>query len=262
MKKKKLVTGILIGVLAGAAVLASGCNKGNGGGENPSEPAIINLNPSTSEGGGGEVTNDPSVANATVTFPDDDDDLPEGLKEEDCYRSELTNLWTDKALQNQRPVAIMVDNEITALDHYGLNQADIVYELMNSTANGRVTRLMAIVKDWQNLEQFGSIRSTRPTNVILAGEYNAILVHDGGPFYINEYIAKPYCNHLSGGFARFSNGKAMEFTEYVTSDTYNNPTTGRSYDGLISRIEAAGFSKEYNSYYQGIHFTFNDARPT
>ena len=258
MKKKKLVTGILIGVLAGAAVLASGCNKGNGGGENPSEPAIINLNPSTSEGGGGEVTNDPSVANATVTFPDDDDDLPEGLKEEDCYRSELTNLWTDKALQNQRPVAIMVDNEITALDHYGLNQADIVYELMNSTANGRVTRLMAIVKDWQNLEQFGSIRSTRPTNVILAGEYNAILVHDGGPFYINEYIAKPYCNHLSGGFARFSNGKAMEFTEYVTSDTYNNPTTGRSYDGLISRIEAAGFSKEYNSYYQGIHFTFND----
>ena len=50
----------------------------------------------------------------------------------------------------------------------------------------------------------------------------------------------------------------MEFTEYVTSDTYTNPTTGRSYDGLIQRIEAAGLSKEYNSYYPGAHFTFND----
>ena len=43
MKKKKLVTGILIGVLAGAAVLASGCNKGNGGGENPSEPPPLKV---------------------------------------------------------------------------------------------------------------------------------------------------------------------------------------------------------------------------
>lgn len=96
------------------------------------------------------------------------------------YRSELTNEWIDISLQNQRPVAIMVDNEKAALPHYGLTEADVVYEMMNSTANGRITRLMAIVKDWDKITQFGSIRSVRPTNFMLAAEWNAILCHDGG----------------------------------------------------------------------------------
>ncbi|MDE6850968.1 MAG: DUF3048 domain-containing protein, partial [Lachnospiraceae bacterium] len=131
------------------------------------------------------------------------------------YRSELTNEWIDISLQNQRPVAIMVDNEKMALPHYGLTEADVVYEMMNSTANGRITRLMAIVKDWGKITQFGSIRSVRPTNFMLAAEWNAILCHDGGPFYINDWAAKPYSNNLSGGFKRINNGKAREFTEYV-----------------------------------------------
>lgn len=45
----------------------------------------------------------------------------------------------------------MVDNEKAALDHYGLAEADAVYGIMNSTANGRITRLMAAVKDWERL---------------------------------------------------------------------------------------------------------------
>jgi hypothetical protein len=150
----------------------------------------------------------------------------------------------------------MVDNEKTALPHYGLNDADVVYELMNSTMNGRITRFMVVMKDWKNIEQLGSVRSTRPTNVMLAAEYNAILIHDGGPFYINDYLAKKYNNNLSGGFARFSNGKYSEFTEYVTSDTYKNPTTGKTYDGLVDRVSKAGYSETYNDYYPGQHFEF------
>ncbi|MBQ7371432.1 MAG: DUF3048 domain-containing protein [Blautia sp.] len=174
------------------------------------------------------------------------------------YRSELTNEWIDSSLRDQRPVAVLVDNEKTALDHFGINQADIVYELMNSTANGRITRLMAVMKDWQNIEQLGSIRSARPTNFMLAAEYNAILVHDGGPFYIDEYVAKPYTNNLSGGFARFSNGKATEFTEYVTAQDYKNPNTGRAFQGLLGRIEKADFGPVYNEYYSGPVFAFAD----
>ncbi|MCR4936584.1 MAG: DUF3048 domain-containing protein [Lachnospiraceae bacterium] len=173
--------------------------------------------------------------------------------------SELTGLPISAALQAQRPVAIMVDNEKFALPHFGLNQADIVYEMMNSTANGRITRLMAIVKDWGSITQFGSIRSTRPTNFMLAAEYNAILVHDGGPFYNNTYIAQPYTNNLSGGFARFSNGKRTEFTEYVTYGGYTNPKTGKSYAGLASRIASAGYSTVYNQYYTGAGLAFTNA---
>jgi len=174
------------------------------------------------------------------------------------YRSELTNEWIDISLMDQRPIAVMVDNEITALDHYGINSADIVYEMMNSTANDRVTRLMVIVKDYQSITQFGSVRSVRPTNFMIAAEYNAIICHDGGPFYINDYIARDYSNNLNGGFARFSNGKATEFTEYITYETYNNPTTGKSYPGLAERLESSGYDTEYNGYYPGAHFTFSD----
>ena len=163
------------------------------------------------------------------------------------YRSELTNEWIGISLKNQRPVAIMVDNEKAALPHYGLTEADIVYEMMNSTANGRITRLMAIVKDWGKITQFGSIRSVRPTNFMLAAEWNAILCHDGGPFYINQWAAKPYSNNLSGGFKRINNGKKREYTEYVC--------TGE----IASRIQKAGFSKDYNEYYPGQHFAFSDA---
>lgn len=165
---------------------------------------------------------------------------------DNMYRSELTNEWIDEALESQRPVAIIVDNEVTALDHYGLTQADIVYEIMNSTANGEITRLMAIVKDWESITRFGSIRSARPTNFMIAPEYNAVLIHDGGPFYINDYLTNPWIDNLSGGFARIDNGKAREFTEYVT--------TGE----IASRMKSAGYSTEYNSYYEGAHWQFAD----
>ncbi len=129
--------------------------------------------------------------------------------------NELTGLEVSDAIVAQRPVAIMVDNEKKALAHYGTGEADIVYEMMNSTANGRITRLMCLYKDWANLQQTGSIRSTRTTNVMLSGEYNAVLIHDGGPFYIKTYLAQPYAAHISGGFTRIKNGKPTEFTEYV-----------------------------------------------
>jgi hypothetical protein len=93
---------------------------------------------------------------------------------------------------------------------------------------------------------------------MLAAEWNAILCHDGGPYYIDEYTKKAYTNNLSGGFARFPNGKSMEYTEYITFDKYTNPQTGKSFDGLGKRIESARYSTEYNSYYPGQHFIFSD----
>ncbi|SDA62735.1 Protein of unknown function [Lachnospiraceae bacterium G11] len=189
----------------------------------------------------------------TVEEPEEEPEVvPEGM-----YRSELTNEIISKDLETQRPIAVMVDNEITALNHFGVNSADIVYEIMNSTKNDRVTRLMCIFKDYASVEKIGSIRSTRPTNFFLMGEYNAILCHDGGPFYINDYIAMDYVDNLNGGFARFSNGKNTEFTEYITYDGYTNPTTGNSYAGLKDRIAQAGYDTQYNSFYPGKHFEFN-----
>jgi hypothetical protein len=46
------------------------------------------------------------------------------------YRSELTNEWIDESLKDQRPIAVMVDNEKTALPHFGVADADVVYEII------------------------------------------------------------------------------------------------------------------------------------
>ena len=166
------------------------------------------------------------------------------------YRSELTNEWIDESLKNQRPVAIMVDNEKKALPHYGLTQADVVYEMMNSTKNGKITRLMALVKDWKTIEQFGSIRSVRPTNFLLAAEWNAILIHDGGPFYIDEYAAQPYSSNISGGFSRIDNGKAYEFTEYVCTGD------------IEKRLKSYNYSTEYSDSFGDAHYNFaSESKP-
>jgi len=223
VKKRSLLLGLL---LAGTVAL-SACGKDN---EQPVTNTESNKNT--------EVVTE--VETEEVKFElVTDEDAPEGK-----VVSELSGEFIDKAIENQRPVAIMVDNEKTALDHYGLTKADVIYEMVNSTKNDRVTRFMVMVKDWEAIERLGSIRSARVTNCILAMEWNAVLVHDGGPFYINAYTALPYLDNFSGGFSRITNGKPREFTEYVSKGE------------LMKRFKANNVEVEYNNYYEGEHFTF------
>ena len=227
MKKK-----VLAMMIAAMAVL-SGC----GGEEEESSSPIMDITP---------------VALATekpVGEPEESEAEPEEEPEEireGMYRSELTNEWIDESLKNQRPVAVMVDNEKIALPHYGLTEADIVYEMMNSTLNNRITRFMAIVKDWGKIEQFGSIRSTRSTNIYLAGEWNAVLCHDGGPYFAMDLVKeKDYCDNFTGTFSRVDNGKKREYTEYIVAGD------------LEKNFNSKGYSIEYNQYYEGPHYTFS-----
>lgn len=166
---------------------------------------------------------------------------------EDTYMNELTGEPVTTAVMGERPVAIIIDNESIAYPHFGLAEADIVYELINSTLNGHITRLMALYKDYDQIPQVGNIRSVRPTNILLAADYNAILCHDGGPFYVDQYFDAVYAQeHLPGGFTRIKNGKPWEFTEYIVA-------------GEISqRLEAAGIAKTYTGHAQETvsHFRF------
>jgi len=167
---------------------------------------------------------------------------------EDMYFSELTGEPISIALQDQRPVSFMIDNDARALPHFGTADADVIYELINSTANNRVTRFMAVIKDWGSIQKMGNIRSTRPTNIMLNGEWNAVLCHDGGPYHINAYLNKGYTDHFSGTFSRVANGKATEFTEYCLAGD------------LDRNFRNTGVSKNYNQYRpeRESHFQFAD----
>ncbi|MBE5825728.1 MAG: DUF3048 domain-containing protein [Butyrivibrio sp.] len=189
-----------------------------------------------------EVTEEPSAEENT----NEPYVLPEGM-----YFSEITGEPISEEIKDQRPIAVMVDNEKTALPHYGTSEADVVYELMNSTANDRITRLMCIVKDWGKIEQMGSVRSTRPTNILLASEWNAVLCHDGGPYYNDQYFSQPWASHFSGTFSRVNNGKAREFTEYIVSGDLESNFSSKEGD--------SAYSTTYNEYAnEGSHFNFVD----
>lgn len=246
--KKKFIAAL---IMAMSISMLAGC----GGEDEPSTPST--LSPVIID----DMTDSTQEDSTPSESEPEESTESEEVIPENSYRSELTNEWIDESLKDQRPIAVLVDNEKTALPHYGLTEADVVYEIMNSTANGRITRFMAIVKDWGSITQFGSIRSARPTNFMLASEWNAVVCHDGGPFYIDEWVAKNYIDNLSGGFARYNNGKNWEYTEYLTYDTYtgvNMKGGSQTYDGLKQRFEKANYSTTYNNYYAGPHFTFSD----
>ncbi len=198
-----LLTLSLVGLLG-----VTGCGKGD-------EEATSDNAFSTEEE---VVADDTENTEDTEEKAEEEEVAPEGM-----YHSELTNEWISEDLKDQRPIAVMVDNEKTALPHYGLTQADIIYEMMNSTLNDHITRFMVLVKDYDSIKQLGSVRSVRPTNLMIAPEWNAIVCHDGGPFYINTFLNNPYVEHFSGTFSRVKNGKPREFTEYIlTGDMAKN----------------------------------------
>lgn len=234
MKSKGIV---LLLTIAMAAASMTGCGDKNKTQEPETEINFADITGNT----GDTPEENPELAESS-TEEESIEETREGM-----YRSEITNEWIDESLKNQRPIAVMVDNEKTALPHYGLTEADVVYELMNSTANGRITRFMAVVKDWGKIQQFGSVRSTRPTNIMLAAEWNAVLCHDGGPFYIDDWIAKKYSANFSGGFSRINNGKSREFTEYICAGD------------LDKKFSNSNYSTEYNEYYPGQHYIFSNS---
>jgi hypothetical protein len=222
MKKRLLM--LLASVSMVAALTACG------GKEEPAEEVTVNFEEEA------EAEVEEAVTETVVPV-----EVPEGF-----YRSELTNEVISEELKDQRPIAVMVDNDKRALPHFGLTQADVVYELMNSTHNKEVTRFMCLVKDWDAIEQFGSVRSLRPTNILLANEWNAIICHDGGPFYINDYLALPASDNISGYFGRVENGKPREFTEYILT-------------GEVQKYaDRLGIQTSYTEHYKGAHYQFAD----
>lgn len=210
-------------------------------GTSPEEAAASDSISSDGNDSGSDATDKDSTASQDTDSSEEDHGTPLAVPDGE-YLSELTGLPIPEDLKMQRPIAVMIDNESKALPHYNTAEADIVYEMMNSTANDRITRLMCLYKDWEDLPQTGSIRSVRPTNILVAQEYDAVICHDGGPYYINDYFSR-YPYHFSGTFSRVSNGKAREFTEYILPGD------------LDRNFARSGYSKEYEEEPES-HFSF------
>lgn len=76
---------------------------------------------------------------------------------------------------NERAIALMIDNHEGAWPQGGLNDADLVYEII---VEGGETRLMAVFKG-KKLEKIGPVRSARHYFIDYALENDAIYTHFG-----------------------------------------------------------------------------------
>ena len=163
MKKK---SNIILMILA-FSFLLFGC-----GSKQSQEPA---LNPISSS-----MPSDTENMEASET----DSSVSDVSPTEGMVRSRITNEWISDDLYNQRPIAVMIPNTKTS-SQYGISDADILYEC---NVESNITRLMGIYENWNDIEKIGNIRSSRDYFMYWSYEWDAFLVHYGGPFYMDNLI--------------------------------------------------------------------------
>lgn len=107
----------------------------------------------------------------------------------------LTGEATTEEVANQRPVAIMINNIRAACPQEEVSKADVLYECV---AEGGITRLLMVTKDYAALGETGSIRSSRKYFIDFALNHDALYVHAGGSDEAYANIRDRDIEHLDG----------------------------------------------------------------
>lgn len=173
--------------------------------------------------------------------------IEERVEKDGKIQSYLTGQWTDVKQAKRRPIAVMIPNNAPALPQYGLSRAGIIYE---APVEGRITRLMGVFEDFDDLERIGPVRSSRDYYVYQAMGYEAIYCNWGLAVpYVEELINRPNYYNVSAAVTGIHNpadeafgrvkrqGYALEFTGYLFID------------GLFDAVERLGYDWNYDDAY-------------
>ncbi len=231
MKKQKLLC-----TLAAVAAILCSCGPANTPGPilPESDPPSGVHSPQSSA----SSTDDP------LDIVTEDDSIP---PHDGMVRSRLTNEWVDADVAATRPLAVIIPNETAAIPHYNISQASVVYE---ANVEGRMSRMMAVYEDWQNLDKIGNIRSLRTYYAYWAFEWDAFIVHYGGPYFINDLLEMPDTQTIDGNQGSDS---AAFFRTTDRPKPHNGYATGA---GLTSVINQKGYSLSYRGLTAQNHFMF------
>lgn len=162
-------------------------------------------------------------------------------------QSYLTGEWTDVNRATRRPIAVMIPNNRPAMPQYGLSQAAIIYE---APVEGRITRLMAVFENFDDLERIGPVRSSRDYYVYTAMGYEAIYCNWGLAVpYVEELINRPNYYNVSAAVVGIHN-PADEAFDRVSRPGYAKEFTGYlMIDGLFKAVERLGYDWNYDENY-------------
>lgn len=127
----------------------------------------------------------------------------------------------------KRPVAVMVNNVEHAMPQYGIEEADIIFEI---PVEGDLTRFMALYGDYTKIPKVCAIRSCRSYFPTFSEGYDAFYVNWGVDETIRDYLNSLHLDQFDGM-------------------TFGNGLFGRDQDRLNS-----GYASEHTAYFDGTKF--------
>lgn len=185
----------------------------------------------------GEEEEDVVVPAATATIIDRE--VVDGKKQ-----SYLTGEWKDEAVVNRRAMAVMMPNNKKSLPQYGISRASIIYE---AAVEGRITRLMAIVEDYDDLDHIGPVRSSRDYYVYEAMAYDAIYVNWGLAVpYVADLINSDRVDNVSQAVSGISKPAGEAFDRIDRGSGYAQEYTGYMFPAkYTTAVGRLGYKTEY-----------------
>ncbi len=178
------------------------------------------------------------------------EEAPEGMA-----MNPLTGEWIDEDLASQRPFALMVPNDSAAYPHYGVSQADIIYEASCRGDHG-FTRCMYIWQDYSGMSRIGNTRSARTYYAIWSKEYDALFAHYGQSPFANPTLNTMDDMDALGIDVGDNSSPALDSIMFFRSSDKSAPHNAyTSSDGIQAAIEKYDYRTELSEGYES-HFNF------
>ena len=159
-------------------------------------------------------------------------------------KSYLTGEDVSVGIGHRRPIAVMLGNDTNGAPQSGTENAGVIYE---APVEGSITRLMAIIEDYDNIPRIGSVRSCRDYFLFYANEYDAIYSHYGQAVYALQYLDQHLIDNL--------NGLTLGNAYYRSTDRVAPHNAYTDFSHLQAGIQSQGYSQDYKEDYNG-HFQF------
>ena len=203
------------------------------------------------------------VENVVEEKEEIEEPVEEAVPEDPENLNLLTGLptLTEEAI-GKRPVAVMVNNVPKALPQYGIEQADVIFEVI---VEGDQTRFMALYGDYTQVPKVCSVRSCRKYFPILSEGFDAVYVNWGMSKSTRKYVETLNLTNYDGIYnegnmfardeARRNAGYALEHTGYFdgtklpevmakngdrTDLAESKKGTAFLFNGVDEQIKAAG----------------------
>ena len=218
-----------------AGMILTGCGKEE---QEPASPEVV-VEPIP------EATTEPTPE--ATTEPEDPSVIGERESVDGKMQSYLTGEWKDEEVVSRRPIAVMIPNNSPAMPQYGISRASIIYE---APVEGRITRLMGVFEDFDDLERIGPVRSSRDYFVYVAMGYEALYCNWGlARPYVEELINRDTVQNISAAVEGINN-PAHEAFDRVSRPGYATEFTGYLFiDGVKEAAERLGYEWEYDDAY-------------